>query len=595
MEDLEIEDVNAQIYEDYSIGRDDNSILDTIDLQSLKLLERKGGGEYTTLDQLIQDVAADAHYAVKLSINIDSELQSLPPTVVNTYLDQANELVNLHRVIQENDKILSDISDVFKCFDDELSLLIKDMPDSHQTSIQISNALGNRIVAHEALSKLVNKVVIPPQLIASINSDDINEEYIQNIAVLTQRIEDLDDLMSIKAKFSEDMAYEIDLLKKKACRSVRDFLMKLVISLRRPRTNIQILQHSKLFRYSTLNQFIYNNSPAFAIEIRNLYTETIPIGSKSDVVGYYDQIIKGYFGSTSKQQVDTNKPSAFNLNVSNLPNDMWTSIRSETITEVPEKISQNLLRRSHMLTRATDAPLIIPHVAIKNNKKYTFEQIFRSMNILLLDTVCSEYLFDQQWFAKPLVSNHETSGIVKPIFERIFNIFYENIHQYVSASYDCLGILIAIKLNQVFGEILVERRLDIPCLTSYFYQVDIILWDKFSELFKRNIDSLKTALSKDNGPIDLRPHMVLYGASFFTGAWYGMSRNNELKDKHRNILIHDIKKTVADTKTKSYEEGLAFGKASMLPKSTTETGFTDEFDQILADAVGSDLVRDILA
>ncbi|EFA82021.1 Vps52 / Sac2 family protein [Heterostelium album PN500] len=504
---------------------DDSSVLD-IDVSTLSLLINKDGKPYTSLNDLMFDIEQHPHHALKMSNAIDQDLQSLPSGVINTYLSQAEELVHLHKVIESNDLILSEIGDVFKSFDDELQNLIKDMPDTHITTQQLSQALVNRMLVKDSISKVVKKILIPPDLISGINKDDINEDYINYIEALEHRIESLDDFMSSEAMFAQDMAYEIDLLKKKASRQVRDFMLKLIISLRKPRTNVQILQHSKLFKYSILNQFIYKYSPLFAIEIKQLYTETVsrifisyfksystslakvyfPIGSKSDVVGWYDNVIKGYFGNSTKQ-VDTNKASAFNLNIPNLPNDIWTSIRSEVINEIPEKINQNLLRRSHMIIRATDAPLIIPHAAVKNNKKYPLEQIFRSMNILLLDTVCSEYIFTQQWFARPLVSNQETSGIIKPIFDNIFNMFYENIYQYVSNSFDCLGILISIKLNQIMIELLKERKLSIPCLSSYFYKVDVILWDKFSELFKRNIDSLKLALTNNNGTIDLRPHI----------------------------------------------------------------------------------------
>ncbi|GAM21043.1 hypothetical protein SAMD00019534_042180 [Acytostelium subglobosum LB1] len=521
---------NHILAEDYTTQEleDNDDILKDIRVEDLRLLQHKDGTPYTSLEELIKDVHEDPHHTLKISIGIDKELQSLPLGVISTYLGQAEQLVHLHRVITENDRILAEIGDVFKQFDDELQALLKDMPDNHITSLQIGQALENRMIVRESISKLVKKIVIPPDLINGLFDDEMNEEYVQNIEHLERIIQNLDEYMSSSAMFAQDMAFEIDLLKKKASRSVRDFMMKLVISLRKPRTNVQILQHSKLFKYSILNQFIYKYAPTFAKEIKNTYVETVsriftsyfknyltslskvfyPIGSKSDVVGYYDNIVKGYFGSTSTKQVDTNKPSAFNLNISNLPNDIWTSIRSEVINEIPEKINQNLLRRSHIIIRATDAPLIIPHVALKhNNKRYPFEQIFRSMNILLLDTVCSEYIFDQQWFAKPLVNNSESSGIIKPIFERIFNAFYENIGYYVTNSFDCLGVLISIKLNQMFINMVAERRLDIPCLKSYFYQVDTILWDKFSELFKRNIDSLKAALTNNNGTIDLRPHI----------------------------------------------------------------------------------------
>jgi len=449
-------------------------------------------------------------------------------TIIIIDFEQANDLVNLHTVIKENKDQLNNISHVFDGFISELSDLIKDMPDNHVASLQISKSLEHRMISREQISQLVDKIVIPPDLIQNLVSEDVDEEYIKSINELTDRIKNLDSLMSTKAKFMEDIAYEIDLLKRKACRSVREFLLKLVISLRKPRTNIQILQHSKLLKYAPLNRFIYINSPSFATEIKNCYIETVSrtftqyfrnyltnltkvfyqITYKTDLVGYVESV-KGYFGTSFGKPVgEANKPSAFNLNVPNLPNDIWSSIRGEVVTQAQEKMAVKILYRSDIIRRCFDAPLIIPHTALKNNKKYPFEQIFRSINILLLDTVCSEYLFDRQWFAKPLVSNVEHNGLVQPIFDKVFQVYYENIGNFVSSTYDCLALLICIRINQLLVQQIRIRKLEsITLLNTYFQRVDVILWDKFSDLFKRNIDSLKMAITKDPAPTDTRPHI----------------------------------------------------------------------------------------
>eukprot|EP01132_Coremiostelium_polycephalum_P005942 gene5942-7401_t len=542
---------------------------DTLEFSDYKHIKKSNGQPYKDMDELLSTIidnynttdnekSYDDH-----SKDIESQLKSLPSTVVNTYFEQASSLVNLHKVIKENETVLTEIGETFKGFTEELSQLIKDMPDNHVVSLQISKALQNRLITRDEISKLIEQVVIPPDLIKNIASEDVNEDYVRNIDSLMEKIRNLDSLIPVKARFIEDIAFEIDLLKKKACRSVRDFLLKQVISLRKPRTNIQILQHSKLFKYSPLNQFIYSNSPFYANEIKSTYIETVSrtftfyfknylnnltkvfyqISFKKDVVGYVESV-KGYFGSTPSKQIDANKASAFNLNVSNLPNDIWSSIRSDQVV-VPEKIlAQNFLRRSHILIRCLDAPLIIPHVALKNNKKYPFEQIFRSMNILLLDTVCSEYLFDSQWFAKPLVSNHETNGLIQPIFDKIFILFYENINNFVMNTYDCLGLLLSIKLNQIFNQQLRERRLDLTCLFEYYRKVDEMLWRKFTELLQRNIDSLKLAIQKDSNPVDTRPHIYTRRFSEFYASLLEIISFGEKLDENAMAWLAVLRSTM---------------------------------------------------
>ncbi|KAK5581807.1 hypothetical protein RB653_003385 [Dictyostelium firmibasis] len=506
--------------------------------------------------------------------HLENELKSLPLAVINTYFEQSSGLVELHKYIKESRETLNGFSKSFDSIIYELSDLIKDMPDNHVASLQISKSLENRILARAELCSIVETVTIPPDLIKKLTSDDLNEEYIKCIKELEDRIKSLDPwMMKKEAKFIEDIAYEIDLLKKKASRSVRDYLLKLIIGLRKPRTNIQILQQSKLFKYSPLNEFIYHNSPSSAIEVKNSYIETLSrtftmyfknyltnltkvfnqIALKSDVIGYIEQV-KGYFGIS--KGFELNKASAFNLYISGLPIDIWTSIRSETIEQIPERFS-----RADILTRCLDAPLIIPHAAIKNGKKYPFEQIFRSMNILLLDTICSEYLFDRQWFAKPLLAN-SPDALIPSIFNNIFQLYYDNIYSFVGGTYDCLSLLLCLQINNILIQLLVDRKLwdRISCLKTYFQKLDIILWDRFSEVFKRNIDSLNLAIKMDTPPTDFRPHIYTRRFSeFYSSITEILSHNEEprvlawvavLRSSMERLLLH-FSNSFSDLKSKS--------------------------------------------
>lgn len=54
-------------------------------------------------------------------------------------------------------------------------------------------------------------------------------------------------------------------------RKVRDFMIGLVYSLRKPKTNIQILQQNVLSKYSYMNKFLYFHEPLSAAEVRDAY------------------------------------------------------------------------------------------------------------------------------------------------------------------------------------------------------------------------------------------------------------------------------------------------------------------------------------
>lgn len=213
------------------------------------------------------------------------------------------------------------------------------------------------------------------------------------------------------------------------------------------------------------------------------------------------------------------------------------------------------------MTRCLDAPLIIPHAAIKNGKKYPFEQIFRSMNILLLDTICSEYLFDRQWFAKPLLAN-SPDALIPSIFNNIFQLYYDNIFSFVGGTYDCLSLLLCLQINSILVQLLIDRKLwdRISCLKTYFQKLDVIIWDRFSEVFKRNIDSLNLAIKMDTPPTDFRPHIYTRRFSeFYSSIAEILSHNEEprvlawvavLRSSMERLLLH-FSNSFTDIKSKS--------------------------------------------
>ncbi|EGG13530.1 hypothetical protein DFA_11291 [Cavenderia fasciculata] len=87
---------------------------------------------------------------------------------------------------------------------------------------------------------------------------------------------------------------------------------------------------------------------------------------------------------------------------------------------------------------------------------------------------------------------------------------------------------------------------------------------------------------------------VLYGISFFTGAWYGSKKNREFKAEAKNALIHDIQNKINAVKEQSFNDGAESVRASLRPQVDGE-GFKDEIQQLLADVIGADLVRQLSA
>lgn len=68
---------------------------------------------------------------------------------------------------------------------------------------------------------------------------------------------------------------ELERLRVKAAGKARDHLMGNIYALRRPKTNIQILQQSLLLKYRGLLPFLRQHGPEVFGEVRAAYVETL--------------------------------------------------------------------------------------------------------------------------------------------------------------------------------------------------------------------------------------------------------------------------------------------------------------------------------
>ena len=88
--------------------------------------------------------------------------------------------------------------------------------------------------------------------------------------------------------------------------------------------------------------------------------------------------------------------------------------------------------------------VILYNVAAVKNQRFTVEQIFKSVNKVLMDGVLNEIVFTAQFF------NVKSEGAVElfgPIFRPSLNIFLENVKNTINSTYDLFGLLLILAIN----------------------------------------------------------------------------------------------------------------------------------------------------
>lgn len=164
--------------------------------------------------------------------------------------------------------------------------------------------------------------------------------------------------------------------------------------------------------------------------------------------------------------------------------------------------------RGKVLDQIETSPLLV-HVALAENQKVGYEEIFRSCLKHLIDAATNEFLFVVDFFRT------QPKDTFNRIYGKTITALLEHIENYLLACYDIVGILILIRMTHLMRLVMQRRR--IPVLDPMFDRISLLLWPRFKQLFDANVKSLKQAQIRGKSSattmmlgasVDLSPHYV---------------------------------------------------------------------------------------
>lgn len=103
----------------------------------------------------------------------------------------------------------------------------------------------------------------------------MNEDYLEYLLSLNQKVKFIGgDEMALSSAAYQDMEPVVEKLRLKAVAKVREFLLQKIYQLRRPRTNIQIIQQNVLLRFKYFVTFLKEHGGHVYAEVRSEYIKT---------------------------------------------------------------------------------------------------------------------------------------------------------------------------------------------------------------------------------------------------------------------------------------------------------------------------------
>lgn len=404
------------------------------------------------------------------------------PQTIEEYEKDKEKFEDLHKSIFACDDILNSVEINLASFRNDLAAVSAEIETLQARSTALSVRLENRKVVESGLGPVVEEISLAPTVVRKIVDGPIDEAWVRALAEVDKRAKALDS----KVKESRDIKGISDLkpllenLIHKVVERIRDFLVAQIKALRSPNINAQIVQQLHFIRYKELYAFLYRHHQQLADEICQAYLNTMRWYFLNQFTRYQKALDKVRLHNIDKYDAlgldDGSRKSA---------------ILPATKPTGPPHDAFNLGRRIDLLKTSNQSALS-SFLAEEDKTTHYLEFPFRNFNLALVDNASAEYSFLTTFFS-PSLSFATISQHFNFIFEPTFALGQSLTKTLIGETFDCLGLLLCVRLNQHFAFELQRRK--VPAVDGYINGTNMLLWPRFQVIMDAHCESVKTASS----------------------------------------------------------------------------------------------------
>lgn len=237
--------------------------------------------------------------------------------------------------------------------------------------------------------------------------------------------------------------------------------------------NAQIIQQQTLLKYKDLYAFLSRHHSQLAEEISQAYINTMRWYYLSNFTRYRQALDKLPLFAVDKLDAIGNDPST----------------TSKPLQPPHDPLS--LGRRTDILKRSNPNALT-SYLASESKSPAYLEVPFFNFSLALIDNATAEYTFLTTFFA-PSQSYHQISRSFSSIFSPTFALGASFTKSIIETTYDCLGLLLCVRLTQHFAFELQRRK--IPVADGYINATNMLLWPRFQIAMDAHHESIRRATS----------------------------------------------------------------------------------------------------
>jgi hypothetical protein len=163
----------------------------------------------------------------------------------------------------------------------------------------------------------------------------------------------------------------------------------------------------------------------------------------------------------------------------------------------PEKGSPFQLGSRASVLNDVGKPAVVLDVACKAPAQ-PFEALFRSINQLLLDAATEEHAFCSAFF-------DGDGSVPKDVLAKTVALHIEVIDEYITNTFDVIGVFLLICIVKEHEAVMVRRRID--SLDHFLARLTVRLWQRLKALCDLNIESMR-AVGGGGGSTAMHCHFV---------------------------------------------------------------------------------------
>lgn len=393
---------------------------------------------------------------------------------------------DLHRSIRACDDVLTSVETNLTSFRNDLAAVSADIESLQARSTALNVRLENRQKVEKGLGPIVEELSVSPLVVSKIVDGPIDEAWVKMLAEVEKRSEaykkNAKQQQQGQSKALAGMGPLLDKLTLKAIERIRDHLVAQIKALRSPHINAQIIQQQNFLRFKELYTYLHKHHANLADEICQAYMNTMRWYYVNQFTRYQKALEKIKLHAIDKTDVLGHEDTSRKATV--------LSSGSKGLGGPPHD-AFNVGRRIDLL-KTTNQAAISSYLAEDDQSTHYLEVPFRNFNIALVDNATAEYTFLASFFY-PAISMSKVGRNFNYIFEPTFQLGHTLTKSLVSETYDGLGLLLCIRLNQHLAFELQRRR--VPAMDGYVNGTSMTLWPRLQSVMDAHCESVRSLTS----------------------------------------------------------------------------------------------------